>query len=476
MRQVSASSATPAAVADASVSQDGAPLHEAAAADRASARSHKLIAILAASDSIAIAVAFGLAIAIVGPPAGDRTTLAVVFLCMIPVWLVAINSAGLYERDLRLINHTTADEVVDLARIAALCTSAVLVVIWATDADAVDVGLMLVFWVTATAALVICRAIARLAWRYLNIHLQRTVIVGAGTVGQLLGAKLLYHPEYRLTLLGFIDAAPKVKRDELAQLTVLGSPNDLPRLIQELGIERVIVAFSNESSEQTGEIIRLLKDFPTYVDIVPRLFDVIPPGLTNDAIEGVPLISLPPLRLSRSSRLLKRSLDLVVASALLVFLAPIFLMVALIIKVDSRGPIFFRQSRMGSDEKIFGIYKFRTMLIDAEDRKPELRTLNIHARPGGDARMFKVVDDPRITRVGRVLRRYSVDELPQLMNVVLGHMSLVGPRRSSSKRMPTSKRGGGCDWLCDPGSPGSGRCRVATTFRSRRWSSSTTSM
>ena len=175
MRQVSASSATPAAVADASVSQDGSPLHEAAAADRASARSHKLIpAILAASDSIAIAVAFGLAIAIVGPPAGDRTTLAVVFLCMIPVWLVAINSAGLYERDLRLINHTTADEVVDLARIAALCTSAVLVVIWAADADAVDVGLMLVFWVTATAALVIFRAIARLAWRYLNIHLQRT--------------------------------------------------------------------------------------------------------------------------------------------------------------------------------------------------------------------------------------------------------------------------------------------------------------
>ena len=103
-------------------------------------------------------------------------------------------------------------------------------------------------------------------------------------------------------------------------------------------------------------------------------------------------------------------------------------MVALIIKIDSRGPIFFRQSRMGSDEKVFGIYKFRTMRIDAEERKPELQTLNIHARPGGDARMFKVVDDPRITSVGRVLRRYSIDELPQLMNVVLGHMSLVGPR------------------------------------------------
>jgi exopolysaccharide biosynthesis polyprenyl glycosylphosphotransferase len=387
-----------------------------------------IVSILALSDCIAIALAFGVAIALAAPPDGDRATLAVVFLCMVPVWLVAINSAGLYERDTRLINHTTADELVDLARIAALCTSAVLVVIWATDADAVYVGMMFVFWATVTVSLVICRAVARLASRHLDLHRQRTVIVGAGTVGQLLGAKLLHHPEYRLTFLGFIDGAPKVKRDELAQLTVLGTPDDLPRLIQELGIERVIVAFSNDSSEQTGDVIRLLKDFHTYVDIVPRLFDVIPPGLTNDAIEGIPLISLPPLRLSRSSRLLKRSLDLVVASALLVFLAPVFLVVALIIKVDSRGPIFFRQARMGSDEKVFGIYKFRTMLIDAEDRKPELQTLNIHARPGGDARMFKVVDDPRITRVGRILRRYSIDELPQLMNVVFGQMSLVGPR------------------------------------------------
>ena len=121
-------------------------------------------------------------------------------------------------------------------------------------------------------------------------------------------------------------------------------------------------------------------------------------------------------------------LDLVVAIPTLLFLSPLFAAVAVLIKVDSRGPVFFRQVRMGSGDRTFRIFKFRSMCVDADAKKAEVAHLNHHLAHGDDARMFKIPDDPRITRVGRVLRRFSLDELPQLINVVRGEMSLVGPR------------------------------------------------
>jgi lipopolysaccharide/colanic/teichoic acid biosynthesis glycosyltransferase len=145
-------------------------------------------------------------------------------------------------------------------------------------------------------------------------------------------------------------------------------------------------------------------------------------------VEGVPLLGLPPFRLSRSSRLLKRTFDLVLTIPGLVALAPLFALIALLIKRDSSGPVFFRQLRMGCNGRTFRIWKFRTMTADADERKREVAHLNQHLHDGGDPRMFKIPDDPRVTRVGRWLRRYSLDELPQLFNVLRGEMSLVGPR------------------------------------------------
>jgi lipopolysaccharide/colanic/teichoic acid biosynthesis glycosyltransferase len=118
----------------------------------------------------------------------------------------------------------------------------------------------------------------------------------------------------------------------------------------------------------------------------------------------------------------------VLATIGLLMLAPVFALVACAIKYDSRGPVFFRQSRMGGRGQLFRIFKFRTMVVDAEEQKAALAHLNKHAQPGSDPRMFKIPDDPRVTKVGRVLRRYSIDELPQLINVLTGEMSLVGPR------------------------------------------------
>jgi exopolysaccharide biosynthesis polyprenyl glycosylphosphotransferase len=384
-------------------------------------------ALLAASDLLALLVAFALSQFVSAAAVGDGA-LGALFLCSLPVWLVGFKTAGLYDRDLRLINHTAIDEISDLTRVTALCTSLLLVATWAIDPSAARIGQMTLFWITGTVALLAFRAVARIPLHHDSRFRQNTLIVGAGNVGQLLGVKILQHPEYRLNLVGFVDRLPKERREELEELTIVGSPEDLPDLIRSLDVDRVVFAFSNDSTEEISQLIRLLKDCQAYVDLVPRLFDVIPPGLTGHAIEGIPLISLPGLRLSQWSRILKRSLDLTVACGLMAVLAPLFILIAVLTRFDSPGPIFFRQLRMGADEQPFWILKFRTMVMGADARKEEIAHLNKHAGPGGDARMFKIVGDPRVTRFGRLLRRYSLDELPQLINVIRGQMSLVGPR------------------------------------------------
>ena len=194
--------------------------------------------------------------------------------------------------------------------------------------------------------------------------------------------------------------------------------------------------------EQTLRLIRHLHELGVQIDIVPRLFEVIGTNFGIHTAEGLPMIGLPSLKLSRSALLLKRMLDVALALGGLVLVAPLFAASALAIKLDSRGPVFFRQVRRGANERVFRIYKFRTMCDDAEERKAELRALNKHNGNGGDPRMFKIPDDPRVTRVGRVLRRYSLDEMPQLINVLKGEMSLVGRGRSSSRRISTSSTGG----------------------------------
>jgi exopolysaccharide biosynthesis polyprenyl glycosylphosphotransferase len=198
--------------------------------------------------------------------------------------------------------------------------------------------------------------------------------------------------------------------------------------VQILDVERVIVAFSNDSHEEMLDLIRSLKDLDIQIDLVPRFFEVIGTNVGIHTAEGLPLIGLPALRLSHSSVVVKRAMDLALSTLGLVLLAPLFAFVAVWIKVDSKGPVFFRQLRMGCGNQTFEILKFRTMAVDAEERKHEYAGLNKHNCDEGDARMFKIPDDPRVTRIGAWLRRLSIDELPQLINVLNGEMSLVGPR------------------------------------------------
>jgi exopolysaccharide biosynthesis polyprenyl glycosylphosphotransferase len=350
-----------------------------------------------------------------------------IFAATLPFWIAGASLYGLYRNDQERADHSTVDDLVGVFHVVTIGTWLFFVLQEISDVANPSVQRLLTFWFAATVLVTVTRAVARSACRRTDAYVQNTVIVGAGRVGRTVALKLASHPEYGLNVLGFVDADPP-EIDGRPVPSVLGSPDELPQIVRSYHVERVIVAFSNDAHDETLDLIRSLHGESVQIDIVPRLFEAFGPGAELHTAEGVPLIGLAPLRLSRSSRVLKRTLDVALASFGLVVLAPVFAAIAIAIKLDSRGPVFFRQVRRGQHGGTFEIWKFRSMSTDAEELKDGLTELNKHNRAGGDPRMFKIPDDPRVTRVGRFLRRHSLDELPQLVNVLLGEMSMVGPR------------------------------------------------
>ncbi len=350
-----------------------------------------------------------------------------VFIGTLPGWLLIAKLYGLYDRDEERMDHSTADELVGVLQVVTLGAWVFVAGAWLTGAVRPDMPKLIGFWTFSIVFMTGGRAVTRAVCRSRPSYRQNTLIVGAGEIGQRIARRFLRHPELGINLLGFVDADPKERVGAVEAVPVLGATEDVLGIAKERDVERVVIAFSNDPPERMLAMIRSLRSLDVQVDVVPRLFEMVGSNAAPHTVCGLPFIGLPPLRLSRSKVVVKRTLDVVVALTSLVFLAPVFALAAVAIKVDSPGSVFFRQVRVGAGARSFEILKFRTMVTDAEVRKHEISHLNEH-RLVGDGRMFKVRDDPRVTRVGRFLRRYALDELPQLVNVLRGEMSLVGPR------------------------------------------------
>lgn len=387
---------------------------------------------LAGADMVGLTLAFIVATVVFEQPARIDAVPAhielLVFCLSLPAWLIVAKLYGLYDYDEERTDHSTADDLVPVLHLVTVGSWLFFAATSLTGKADPGLARLLGFWLFAIAFITAGRAIARGLARKHLAYLQNTIIVGAGDVGHLVAKKLRHHPEYGLNLVGFVDDEPRDRPAGLNDVALLGGLERLPQLVQILDVERVIVAFSNDSHEDMLHLIRSLKDLDIQIDLVPRFFEVIGTNVGIHTAEGLPLIGLPPLRLSRSSLVMKRVTDLLFSITGLIVLSPLLAAMAVWIKLDSRGPVFFRQLRMGSGDVTFEIFKFRTMDLDADARKDELAALNKHNGNGGDPRMFKIPNDPRVTRSGRFLRKFSIDELPQLLNVVRGDMSLVGPR------------------------------------------------
>ena len=355
---------------------------------------------------------------------------ALAFLAATSIWIAVAAATGLYDHDRTRMSHSTIDELGDLVKTVTLGTWLVFPMAWLIGLSTPHPTSLFVFWSIALALTVVGRASARAIARRTQPCLERVLVVGAGEVGQLVGRKLLQHPEYQLELAGFVDANPRDRRAEVAGIDVVGTLDALPQLIGELSIDRIIVAFSSEPHEQLIEVLRELRGLPVHVDVVPRLFELVSPRVEVHSVEGLPLVGLRPAAAGSLSRALKRTIDVIGSGALLLATAPLLALIVWRIKLDSPGPVFFRQTRLGRDMREFTVLKFRTMKVDVDDSEHRAyiqETMHATSEVGANG-LYKLDQDDCVTPVGRWLRRNSLDELPQLINVLRGDMSLVGPR------------------------------------------------
>jgi len=362
-----------------------------------------------------------------GTTIGLRT---LTFVLLLPGWAVAAKLYGLYDRDEERATHSSADDVVSVFHLITVGVWLFYATSWLVGFSHPQQAKLTLFWLLALIAVTGLRAIARTLARRHPAYVQNTVILGAGDVGQLIARKILQHPEYRINFVGFVDAAPREMRSDLRDARLIGEPEEIVALVEEEGIDRVIVAFSQDDHEQLLEVVRALRNHDVQIDVVPRLFEAVSPTAPVHSIEGLPLLGAAPTRIPRSSRLLKRALDIVGASVLLVLIAPLMLVIAILIKRDSPGPVFFRQPRIGFNLREFTVLKFRTMHQGADDaphREYLKQIMSPSATPHVNS-LYKLDRGNDVTRIGRWLRRTSLDELPQLFNVLFGDMSLVGPR------------------------------------------------
>jgi exopolysaccharide biosynthesis polyprenyl glycosylphosphotransferase len=352
------------------------------------------------------------------------------FLLTLPLWIVFAKLYELYDHDEERTDHSTVDDLVGVFHLVTVGTWAFFFGAWLTGLADPNVPKLLLFWAFAIALVVLGRALARAYCRNNVLYLQNTVVVGEGEVGQLVARKLLQHPEYGINLVGFVDAEPRKRRGDLKHVAHLGAPAELIELVRRLDIDRVVFAFTRESHQTTVRLIRQLKKLRVQIDIVPRLFEAVGPNVGVHSVESLPLIGLPTAKLFPFSLRLKRVGDVVGAAILLALTSPLFLYLAWRIRRDSDGPVFFRQTRLGMEMREFTLLKFRTMKVDVDTsahRRYIQSTMDWSAELGENG-VYKLDRDDDITRVGKWLRRTSLDELPQLINVLRGDMSLVGPR------------------------------------------------
>lgn len=257
------------------------------------------------------------------------------------------------------------------------------------------------------------RVVTRAAQRR-TLPLRRVVVVGSGMMARRVARSLSWDPTVKL--LGLVDDDPAHSD------SVLGGTSDLPGLCEQLHVDQIVVAFSRTHPAEALERLRSLRSSVS-VAVVPRYFELLSPRSSLREVAGIPLIELAAPQLGPAARAAKRLFDLVVTALLLTFLAPVMGVIAFLVKKTSEGPVLFRQERVGYRGRRFVIYKFRTMTSLSQEVPAALR-----GESEVDGPLFKMRDDPRITPLGRFLRRTSLDELPQLLNVLKGEMSLVGPR------------------------------------------------
>src|SRR6185312_14371699 len=343
-----------------------------------------------------------------------------VALAAAPTLLLAAKLYGLYDRDEALLRKTTLEEAPKLFQVATLYALVTWLAGGLVVAGALDRAEALFLWLSLTLLLLLARALARAGALHLA-EAERCVFIGDVASAQAIRSRLSGHCGIKAELVAHVDfdeVGPW--SDRAGSATRLA---EIRTLAQTLDVHRAIVAPRSADAAEMLDLVRTLKAVGVRVSVLPRLLEVVGSTVEFDDLHGITVMGVRRFDLNRSSAAVKRAFDVAAASLGLLAVAPLLALIAVAIKLDSAGPILFRQLRVGRHGQRFHVFKFRTMVPDAEAMKDALRDRN-EAQDG----LFKIADDPRVTRVGRWLRKSALDELPQLLNIIRGEMSLVGPR------------------------------------------------
>ena len=284
----------------------------------------------------------------------------------------------------------------------------------------IEVGLLTIL------LLALVRGAQGIAIAYLRrrgIGIKRVVIVGAGEIGRTVMRTIVARPDLGYRVVGFVDDNPEKGYTDIGRFKALGPLDNLPAILDEERPDEVIITLPWMYHRKILGIVRECERRRVRPRIVPDLFQMSLTQVNVEDLGGVPLIGVRSVAISKGALFVKRLIDVTLATMGLLLGAPLFLLIALAIRLDSPGPIIFRQTRVGLRGRHFEMYKFRSMHVGAEEQQDMLAELN-----EADGPIFKIREDPRLTRVGRILRRLSLDELPQLVNILRGEMSLIGPR------------------------------------------------
>ncbi len=346
----------------------------------------------------------------------------------LPFWLILAKMEGLYDADHPKIWHLTVDEVPAIFHWITLSVAGALFFLRALPNETITLESAFALYFTALACAFSYRAAARALWRR-RVPPERALVLGAGHLADAVARKLALEPGHHLSVMeigeshpGDAAASSNGHRTEIERLEAL-SQDDLHWLLAEARAERVVLAVPELDEDTLARIVSACRSADIKLSVVPPMRAMLGTAVELSHIAEMPVIEYRTWSASPSTMAMKRALDVALSALALLVLAPLMLIIALAIRLDSRGGALFTQLRAGLHGVPFRILKFRTMCHDAEQRISEVISVEELSEP-----MFKLREDPRVTRVGRFLRRTSIDELPQLINVLKGDMSLVGPR------------------------------------------------
>ncbi len=376
-------------------------------------RDARLRRVVAFADALAAALALLVTMLLVGV---DHP--AVAALSTVPLIVLAAKVIGVYDRQASLVRNSTLDEVPLLLQLATLYA----LIVWLLNGLILTGSStrqeLLVNWIALSVLLIVLRALARLLVRHTTTP-ERCLVIGDGPTCARIRTKLA-KPSLHSAVVAHIPIG--TGQAEHRSMEALAGGTDLVRAANLHRVDRIMIAPEHADADEVLNVIRHASSLGVKVSVVPRLLEVVGSSGSFDEVEGIPLLSMRSARLSRSSWMIKRALDLTASLVGLALCSPVLVAIAVAIELESGGPCLFRQLRIGRDGKAFEMLKFRTMVHGADKQRDALAGLN-----ESDG-LFKIARDPRLTRVGRLLRTMSLDELPQLWNVVRGDMSLVGPR------------------------------------------------